>query len=318
MKGANLLMTSHRTLLRRETLKCIKRDWRLYMFLLIPVAYILIFSYYPMLGIQIAFKKYTIRGGIWGSAWVGFKHFTKFFNSYQFERVLVNTLRLSAYSVLFGFPVPIIFALMANTLNSARFKKVTQTIVNLPHFISVVVLVAMVNQVFGSRTGLYGIIGYALTGNYPPDLFASAENFQHLYIWSGVWQNFGWSAIIYVAALTGVSPDLHEAAQIDGASRVQRVFHIDFPSILPTITIMLILRFGQIMSIGFEKVFLMQNSLNLARSEIISTYVYKVGLTGSTDFSYSTAINLFNSVVNLILITSVNWISGKVSETSLW
>lgn len=301
-----------------ETWKCIKRDWRLYVFLLIPVAYILIFAYYPMLGIQIAFKKYSAVGGIWGSKWVGLANFQKFFKSYQFQRVLANTLRLSLYSLAFGFPVPILFALLANTVNSARYKKITQTIVNLPHFISVVVLVSMVNQVFGSRTGLYGLIGYALTGSYPPDLFADANSFQHLFIWSGVWQNFGWNAIIYIAALTSVSPDLHEAAQIDGASRLQRVIHIDFPSILPTIVIMLILRVGQIMNIGFEKTFLMQNSLNLARSEVISTYVYKQGLTGKTDFSYSTAINLFNSVINMVLITSVNWISRKVGETSLW
>lgn len=301
-----------------ETWKCIKRDWRLYVFLLIPVAYILIFAYYPMLGIQIAFKKYSAVGGIWGSKWVGLANFQKFFKSYQFQRVLANTLRLSLYSLVFGFPVPILFALLANTVNSARYKKITQTIVNLPHFISVVVLVSMVNQVFGSRTGLYGLIGQALTGSYPPDLFADANSFQHLFIWSGVWQNFGWNAIIYIAALTSVSPDLHEAAQIDGASRLQRVIHIDFPSILPTIVIMLILRVGQIMNIGFEKTFLMQNSLNLARSEVISTYVYKQGLTGKTDFSYSTAINLFNSVINMVLITSVNWISRKVGETSLW
>lgn len=302
----------------REIRKCVKRDWRLYLFLLIPVAYIVIFAYVPMFGIQIAFKKYTVAGGIWGSDWVGFSHFTKFFKSYQFTRVLVNTLRLSVYSILFGFPFPILFALLANTINSARFKKVTQTIVNLPHFISVVVLVSMVNQVFGSRTGLYGIVGQALTGSYPPDLFGNAANFQHMYIWSGVWQNFGWNSIIYIAALTGVSADLHEAAQIDGASRVQRIFHIDFPSILPTIIIMLILRAGQVMSIGFEKIFLMQNSLNLSYSEVISTYVYKVGLQGKTDFSYSTAINLFNSVINMVLLVSVNWISRRVSETSLW
>lgn len=302
----------------RRNWKHICQDWRLYMFLLIPVAYIIIFSYVPMLGIQIAFKKYTVAGGIWGSEWVGFKHFIKFFNSYQFERVIKNTLLISAYSIICGFPFPILFALMANTINSARFKKISQTIVNLPHFISVVVLVSMVNQVFGSRTGLYGALGQLITGQYPPDLFAEAGNFVHFYIWSGVWQEFGWGAIIYIAALTNVSPDLHEAAQIDGASRVQRVWHIDLPSILPTIIIMLILRMGKVMSIGFEKVFLMQNSLNLSHSEVISTYVYKVGLTGRTDFSYSTAINLFNSIINLILITSVNWISGKVGETSLW
>ena len=302
---------------RHDTLKCLKRDWRLYMFLLIPLAYIIIFHYVPMLGIQIAFKKYNVAGGIWGSPWVGFKHFEKFFKSYQFERVLTNTLRLSVYSLLFGFPFPIIFALLTNTLNSARFKKVSQTIVNLPHFISVVVLVSMINQVFGSRTGLYGIIGQALTGSYPPDLFANAENFQHLYIWSGVWQNFGWSAIIYIAALTGVSPDLHEAAQIDGASRLQRVIHIDFPSILPTIVIMLIMRCGSILSVGFEKVYLLQNPLNLDASEIISTYTYELGLLGG-QYSYSTAIGLFNTLVNVTLLIIVNTVSKKLSDTSLW
>ncbi|HIV28957.1 MAG TPA: sugar ABC transporter permease [Candidatus Ornithocaccomicrobium faecavium] len=301
-----------------NTLRCMKRDWQLYLFLLVPVAYILIFAYYPMLGIQIAFKDYSVAGGIWGSEWVGLEHFIKFVDSYQFERVIVNTLRLSIYSVLCGFPFPILFALLINTIEGARYKKVAQTIVNLPHFISVVVLVSMVNQVFSSRTGLYGIIGRTFMGDYPPDLFASAANFQHFYLWSGVWQNFGWNSIIYVAALTNVSPELHEAAQIDGASRLQRVIHIDFPAILPTVTIMLILRMGQIMSIGFEKIFLMQNSLNLSMSEVISTYVYKVGLTGRTDFSYSTAINLFNSIINMVLIVTVNWISGKVSETSLW
>ena len=298
--------------------KALKKYWTYYLLLLPAIAYVAIFNYGPLYGVQIAFKNYKMNLGIWGSEWVGLEHFIKFVDSYQFERVIVNTLRLSIYSVLCGFPFPILFALLINTIEGARYKKVAQTIVNLPHFISVVVLVSMVNQVFSSRTGLYGIIGRTFMGDYPPDLFASAANFQHFYLWSGVWQNFGWNSIIYVAALTNVSPELHEAAQIDGASRLQRVIHIDFPAILPTVTIMLILRMGQIMSIGFEKIFLMQNSLNLSMSEVISTYVYKVGLTGRTDFSYSTAINLFNSIINMVLIVTVNWISGKVSETSLW
>ena len=303
-----------------NTLRCMKRDWQLYLFLLVPVAYILIFAYYPMLGIQIAFKDYSVAGGIWGSEWVGLEHFIKFVDSYQFERVIVNTLRLSIYSVLCGFPFPILFALLINTIEGARYKKVAQTIVNLPHFISVVVLVSMVNQVFSSRTGLYGIIGRTFMGDYPPDLFASAANFQHFYLWSGVWQNFGWNSIIYVAALTNVSPELHEAAQIDGASRFQRMLHVDLPAILPTITIMLILRMGSVMTIGFEKVYLMQNSLNLTASEIISTYVYKVGLSsaGTTDLSYSTAIGLFNSAINLVLISVTNFIARKLGGNGLW
>jgi putative aldouronate transport system permease protein len=205
-----------------------------------------------------------------------------------------------------------------NSFETPFYKKVSQTIVNLPHFISVVVLVGMIFQVFNAQTGIYGNVMYALTGNQPPNLFAKPENFRIMYILSGVWQGFGWGSIIYLAALSGVSSEMHEAAIIDGATRFQRILYVDFPSLLPTITILLILRMGSVMSVGFEKVFLMQNSLNLSLSEVISTYVYKVGLTGATDFSYSTAIGLFNSVINLILIAGANFIARKFGDTSLW
>lgn len=296
------------------------RDWQMYLFALIPVVYIILFAYVPMFGIQIAFKRYTARAGIWGSKWVGLANFEKFLHSYQFERVLVNTLVLSAYSIVASFPMPIIFALLMNSLNNERFKRVSQTIVTMPHFISVVVLVGMIMQVFSNRTGIYGAIGLTLNGAYPPNLFADPMAFRQFYVWSGVWQGFGWGSIIYIAALSSVSPSLHEAAQIDGASRFQRVLHIDLPSILPTITIMFILRMGSVMSIGFEKVFLLQNSLNLSTSEVISTYVYKIGFEagGVTDFSYSTAIGLFNSLINMALIVTVNFISRRMGETSLW
>ena len=292
----------------------------MYLFLLIPLAYIIIFAYVPMAGVQIAFKKYSARAGIWGSAWVGMKNFTKFFNSYQFERVLKNTMTLSVYSIVATFPLPIIFALMMNSINNERFKRISQTIVTMPHFISIVVLVGMMFQIFNARTGLYGSLVLQLTGGFPDDLFAKAETFPQFYVWSGAWQGFGWGAIVYIAALSSVSPSLHEAAQIDGASRFQRVLHIDVPSIVPTMTIMFILRMGSVMSIGFEKVYLMQNNLNLAVSEVISTYVYKIGFGagGVTDFSYSTAIGLFNSLINMALILSVNAIAGRVGETSLW
>jgi ABC-type polysaccharide transport system permease subunit len=296
----------------------IKNNWQLYLFLLLPVVYIIIFAYVPMVGAQIAFKRFTARQGIWGSPWVGFSNFQKFFESYQFVRVVVNTVALSALSLVMGFPVPIIFALLMNSLESQHFKKISQTVVNLPHFISIVVLVGMLFQIFNANTGLYGTIMYYLTGNKPPDLFANPRNFRYMYILSGVWQDFGWGSIIYMAALSGVSSEMHEAAVIDGASRFQRILYVDFPSILPTITIMLILRMGSVMSIGFEKIFLMQNGLNLPYSEVISTYVYKIGLTGVSDFSYSTAIGLFNSVVNMILIGIVNFIAGRIGETSLW
>jgi putative aldouronate transport system permease protein len=205
-----------------------------------------------------------------------------------------------------------------NSFNSGIFKKISQTIVNLPHFISTIVLVGMLLQIFNSNTGIYGIFVEYLTGGKPVDLFSKPENFRVMYILSGVWQNFGWDSIIYLAALAGVSIEMHEAAIIDGASRFQRIFYVDFPSILPTVTIMLILRMGSVMSIGFEKVFLMQNGLNLSVSEVISTYVYKIGLTGSSDFSFSTAIGLFNSVINMLLILIVNSFANRMGETSLW
>lgn len=294
--------------------------WQLYLFLLIPVIYIVLFKYIPMAGLQIAFKKFKLGLGIWGSPWVGLKNFQKFFNSYQFERVILNTLRLSLYSIFIGFPFPILFALLLNTVERKRLRKTVQTITYMPHFISTVVLVGMIIKVFNPNNGIYGIICKAISGTVPQDPNGTGAGFTNLYVWSGIWQNFGWDSIMYLAALTAVDPSLHEAAQVDGASRWQRVCHIDFPAILPTVTIMLILRAGSVMSVGFEKVYLMQNDLNLHASEIISTYEYKRGLAagGNADYSLSTAIGLFNSSINLVLLVLVNWISGKVSETSLW
>lgn len=305
---------------KRRLWSDLRRDWQLYLFLLIPVVYIIIFAYVPMGGLQIAFKDFAARKGIFGSPWVGLKHFKKFFSSVYFGRTVGNTLALSAYSLACGWPLPIIVALMLNCYRSQKVKSITQTIMTLPHFISVVVLVGMMFQMFSARNGIYGAVIFRLTGTRPADPFATPSNFRHFYLWSGVWQDFGWGSIIYLAALAGVDPSLHEAATVDGASRFKRVLHVDLPTILPTIVIMLILRFGNIMSIGFEKVFLLQNDLNLSYSEVISTYVYKVGLSGGgkTDFSYATAIGFFNSVVNLVLIVVVNFIAGKVGDTSLW
>lgn len=305
---------------RAKTWIRIKKDWRLYTFLLIPLIYVIVFKYIPMSGIVIAFKNYKMRLGIWGSEWVGLEHFVRFFNSYQFKRVVSNTVILSFYSIVAGFPLPVIFALMINSVRNARFKKITQSIACLPHFISTVVLVGIVFQIFNNRIGLYGILGELLTGEYPSDIMGSPSVFRHMYVWSGIWQGFGWSSIIYTAALAGVDPSYHEAAQIDGATRLQRIIHIDLPSILPTIITMLILRMGSVMSIGFEKTYLMQNTLNMSASEVISTYSYSVGLAGgaNTNMSYATAIGVFNSLVNLLLLVLVNKISRKVSETSLW
>ena len=306
-------------------LKALKKKyapwWQLYVFLLLPVAFIIIFKYIPMAGVQLAFRSYSPLGGIWNSAWVGFDNFNKFFNSYQFQRVIVNTLRIACYSIFVGFPFPIIFALMLNTVEVFRFKKTVQTLTYMPHFISTVVIVGMMMQIFNPTIGIVPKFIELISGSKMGDIFASPMGVIHLYVWSDVWQGFGWGSIMYLAALTAVNPELHEAAQIDGATRFQRICHIDIPAILPTITIMLILRMGSMMNVGFEKVFLMQNQLTLQTSEVISTYEYKRSFgntTGGADYSLSTAIGLFNSIINLILLVTVNFISGKVSENSLW
>ena len=302
-----------------KLIKDILRDKQLYLFLVLPVVYIIIFAYLPMGGLIIAFKDYSMRKGIWGSEWVGLKHFIRFFDSYYCVRIIRNTIVLAVYQLIAGFPIPICFALLVNSLNRGKFQKVAQSIVNLPYFISVTVMVGILFQIMDSRYGLYGNIMQKLTGSYPMDLFGNAKSFRHLYVWSGVWQNMGYSAIIYIAALSGVDTSLHEAAEIDGASRIQRIWYIDLPSILPTATIMLILAVGQLMNVGYEKVLLMQNDLNLNYSEIISTYVYKVGLaSGITNFSLSAAISMFNSVINFILLLSVNKITKKLSGSGIF
>ena len=306
--------------MQKSLKKRLRANWQCYIFLILPLAYLLIFKYYPMLGVQIAFKKYSLRLGIWGSPWVGLKNFTKFFSSIMFQRTIINTLRLSFYSILAGFPFPILFALALNSLRGDKTRKLIQTITYIPHFISTVVMVGMIMQVFHNTVGLYGALGRLFTGTKPPDLFASPDAFVHMYVWSGVWKTFGWSSILYIACLGNVNGELMEAAEIDGANRLQRVWHVEVPALLPTIIIQLILRMGSVMSVGFEKAFLMQNDLNLRTSEVISTYVYKqsLGATTKADYSYSTAVDLFNSFINLLFIVTVNQISRKVSDTSLW
>ena len=292
---------------------------QLYVFLLLPLLYIIIFKYLPMLGIGIAFTKYTPRSGLFGGQFIGLTNFKKFIDSYQFKRVVPNTIILSTYSIVAGFPVPVILALMLNSLRSNSAKKIIQNITYIPHFISVVVMVGMMMQLFNTRIGLFPALYHALFGTAVPDLLGSSASFANMYVWSGIWQNMGWNAIVYIAALAGIDQQLHEAAVIDGANRWQRVLHIDLPGILPTIVVMLILRFGSVMTIGFEKVYLMQNNLNLSASEVISTYVYKVGLSADGgNFSYATAIDLFNSLINFSLLLIVNGISRRVGDMSLW
>lgn len=299
-------------------LKRVQSYWQMYLFLLLPIAWLILFRYVPMAGVQLAFRKYTIEGGIWGSPWVGMDNFTRFFKSYQFSRILKNTISLSLYSLIAGFPIPILLALGFNIMPNPRYKKTVQMVTYAPYFISTTVMVGMMMALFNPRNGIYATTMLSLTGSYPADIFSSVKTFPHLYVWSGIWQSAGWNAIIYMAALSGVDMELHEAAQIDGAGRLQRIWHIDLPGILPTAAILIILNAGSIMSVGFEKIYLMQNDLNLRVSEVISTYVYKIGLTGMTDFSLSTAIGLFNSAINMVMLLMVNGITRKLSGTGLF
>lgn len=300
-------------------MKKIRARWQLYLILLIPVLFVFVFQYLPMGGLIIAFKKYNFRAGILGSPWVGLDNFRKFFSYINFKKIIGNTLTVSFYSLLVGFPLPILFALLLNALPGRRYKKIIQTVTYIPHFISTVIMVAVIFQVLDYRTGLYGNLYMLFTGETAPNIMASGKNFRHLYVWSGIWQNIGYNSIMYFAALAGIDPSLHEAARIDGASRWQRIKYVDFPGILPTVSIMLILQVGRIMNVGYEKVLLMQNDLNIAYSEVISTYVYQVGLAaGVPNYSYSTAISLFNSVINLALLLTANKISRKVSDSGIF
>ncbi len=291
-------------------------NWDLYIFLLPTLIYYAIFHYAPMYGLQIAFKSFKATKGIWGSPWVGLDNFARFFRSAQFWDILSNTVVLSLESLVLGFFPPIILALMLNQVENEKFKKFVQGVTYAPHFISTVVMVSLLFCLLSTRNGIINRVIMFFGGEAVP-FMRDAEYFRGTYIVSGIWQSMGFSAIIYIAALAGISSELHEAAIIDGASKWQRVIHIDIPGILPTITILLIMRSGSIMSVGFEKVFLMQTSLNLKRSQVISTYVYQVGLVDA-NFSFSAAVGFFNSIVNFIMIMLVNFISSKISETSLW
>ena len=316
----NSTLPAEVTLNHKKSLgKRIIARWQLYLLLIVPVGFVLVFNYGPMAGLVIAFENYTVRGGIFGSDWVGFDNFIEFFTSYRFPIILKNTLTVSLYSLAVTFPIPIIFALLLNCLHGQKYKKIVQTVTYIPYFISTVVMVGLIFQILNNRSGLYGALYTFFTGETGPNILAEGPMFKHIYVWSAVWQSTGYSAIIYIAALAGVDETLHEAALIDGASRWQRVLHIDIPAILPTASIMLILAVGNIMNVGFEKVLLMQNNLNLDYSEIISTYVYKVGLaSGINDFSLSTAISLFNSVVNFILLILANFTSKRLSGNGIF
>lgn len=293
----------------------LKRSSQLYLLMLPSIIIFLIFTYYPMYGVIIAFKDFRPALGIMGSKWVGFQNFVTFFKSYQFTTTIKNTIVISLYTIAVTFPLPIIMALMVNQIRSKKFKKFLQVSTYLPHFISVVVMSGMIILFLSPSTGiiakLVGLFGFKL-----PNLMGSAAAFPHIYVWTEAWQHVGWDSILYIATLSSVDPSLYEAATMDGANKWHKIINIDLPSLIPTATVMFILRMGNVMSVGFEKVYLLQNTLNSSASEIISTYVYKMGLV-SNQYSLSAAIGLFNNIINLILLVAVNQISKKVSDTSL-
>ena len=294
----------------------VRRRWQLYMIILLPMLYLFIFKYIPMYGTLIAFKDYNVVKGILGSPWAGMKHFHYFIYSPDFWMIIRNTMLISLYSLAVGFPAPIILALALNEIRNGFFKKTVQMVTYAPYFISTVVMVSMILLVLHPRNGIVNV-AMEQFGLQSVNFMGEAQLFKTIYVFSDVWQTTGYAAIIYLAALSGINPELYEAAKVDGASRFQKMVHVDIPGIMPVAVILLILNMGSIMNVGFEKVFLMQNPLNLGASEVIQTYVYKVGLLGAK-FSFSTAIGLFNSVINLILLVAVNQVARRVSENSLW
>jgi putative aldouronate transport system permease protein len=303
---------------RHQLAVSIRRNWGLYLLLLPALTLTICFAYIPMYGILIAFKDFKPSLGITGSLWADpwFKYFLKFFKSFQFSTTIRNTLLINLYSLVVGFPLPIFLALMINQMRAKRFKKIFQTITYMPHFISTVVMVGIILLFLSPSSGVIGNI-YSLFDVNAPNLMANAAAFPSIYVWSDVWQHIGWDSIIYIAALSSVDPTLYEAATVDGANRWQKLLHIDLPMLIPTAAILLILRIGNLMSIGFEKVYLMQNDMNLSTSEVIATYVYKIGII-SAQYSYSAAINMFNTIVNFILLITVNLVLKRVCKQSLW
>lgn len=288
----------------------------LYGMLLPSVVLLICFSYIPMYGVVMAFQDYVPTKGILGSQWVGLKHFVQYFNSYQFSLTLKNTLHISIYSLLVSFPLPIMLALLCNQIRRERFKKVFQVVTYLPHFISTMVMCGLILIFLSPSSSIIAQV-YALFGAKMPNLMSKPGAFASIYVWSDVWQHLGWDSIIYLAALSAIDPTYYEAATIDGASRFQKIRSIDIPLLLPTAMVLLILKAGGVLSVGFEKVFLLQNNLNIMSSEVISTYVYKIGMN-NYQYSLSSAVNLFNTVVNLIILLSVNQLSKRLTDTSLF
>lgn len=304
-----------KSLLKPKRKSFLKQKW-LYFMMLLPLTSLIIWNYIPMYGIIISFKDYSPAFGIMDSPWVGFAHFERFFNAFYFWDVIINTLRISLYSLLVGIPLPIILALMFNELRRKKYKSIVQTISYIPNFISIVIIVGMVTFFTSPVDGVINaVIQYF--GGTPIDFLGSAKLFPHIFVWSGIWQTVGWGTLIYTAAMSGIPQDQYEAAYLEGASRMQSIRYITIPAIMPTIVICAILATGSVMSVGFEKVLLMQNDANLATSEVLSTYMYKSGILNA-EYSFSAAVGLFNNLINFIVLYLVNKFAQRYSETSLW
>lgn len=292
------------------------RNRAIYLMLIPVILFYAIFQYGPMYGAVIAFKKFDLVKGVWASPWVGFEHFKEFFQGYYFWRLMRNTLLISLYQLVFAFPAPIILALLLNEITKKWFKQLVQTITYMPHFISLVVVCGMIVQ-FTSREGFLTSI-VTLFGGEQTALLSQADNFRTLFVSSGIWQQVGWGSIIYLAALSGINPELYEAATVDGAGRFRKLRNITLPGIMPTIVILFILQIGHMMDVGFEKIVLLYNPNTYETADVINSFVYRKGLGGSFEFSYTTAVGLFQSVINFTLLISANYISRKLNETSLW
>ncbi len=302
---------SYRSMLARD----FRKNRLIYLMALPVLAYYIIFQYGPMYGLTIAFKDFSPAKGILGSPWVGFQWFQEFFNSYYFGRLLKNTLLINIFSLIFSFPAPIILALLLNELRKERLKRTVQTITYMPHFISLVVICGMIHD-FTARDGIINDL-VVLLGGKRSTMLLEPQLFKPIYIISGIWQGIGWGSIIYLAALSGIDPELYQASVIDGANRWNQIWHITLPGILPTIVILLIMRIGSMMSVGHEKIILLYNPSTYETADVISSFVYRKGLL-EANYSYSSAVGLFNSIINLILVIAANWFSRKATETSLW
>lgn len=306
-----ITLPKRRQIIRRD----LQRNWMIYCLLIPAIVYYIVFHYIPMGGVVIAFQKYKPARGILGSSWVGFKNFQSFFNSYYFGRLIRNTLLINVYDILFGFTLPIFFALMLNEVRNSAFKRVIQTVTYIPHFISMVVICGMLTQ-FCSMDGLFNDV-IKLFGGTPIPLLQEASYFRTIYVGSGIWQQMGWNSIVYLAAMTTIDQSQYEAATVDGASHIQQIFHVTLPGILPVIVMQLILRCGRMMTVGADKILLLYNASTYETADVISTFVYRKGLLDA-DYSYATAVGLFNSLANLIVLTSVNKLCRVTTENSLW